>query len=137
MSQYWLIKSEPFKYSWEQLLKDKKTFWDGIRNFQARKNLMSMKKGDKCLFYHSNEGLAIVGVAEVIQTYYPDPADTTGRWVCVDIQPYKNLKKYVSLQEIKSHPVLKNMPFVKQQRLSVSIVSKEEYDIICQLGGIK
>lgn len=133
---YWLIKSEPFKYSWDRLLKEGKTFWDGVRNFQARKNLMSMKKGDKCLFYHSNEGLAIVGIAEVIKEYYPDPTDDSGKWVCVDVKPYKTLKRPVTLQEIKAHPILKNMQFVKQQRLSVSSVTEQEYEIICQLGGI-
>lgn len=135
MPAYWLIKSEPYKYSWEQLLKDGKTFWDGVRNFQARKNLMSMKKGDLCLFYHSNEGLAIVGIAEVVKEYYPDPTDETRKWVCVDIKPQKSLKKTVGLQEIKNHPVLKNMQFVKQPRLSVSRVSDQEFEIICQLGG--
>jgi len=135
MENYWLLKSEPFKYSWEQLLKDGQTFWDGVRNFQARKNLMSMKKGDKCFFYHSNEGLCIMGVAEVIKEHYPDPTDNTGKWVCVDIKPYKSFKKPVTLQEIKEHPVLKNMQFVKQQRLSVSIVTPEEYKILCELGG--
>ncbi|GAB4201871.1 MAG: EVE domain-containing protein [Bacteroidia bacterium] len=133
---YWLIKSEPFKYSWEQLLKDGKTFWDGVRNFQARKHLTMMKKGDKCLYYHSNEGLAIVGIAEVVKEYYPDPTDETGKWVCVDVKPYKTLKRPVTLQEIKAHPILKNMQFVKQQRLSVSKVTEQEYEIICQLGGI-
>ncbi|MCX7729003.1 MAG: EVE domain-containing protein [Bacteroidia bacterium] len=137
MSQYWLLKSEPYKYSWDQLLKDGSTFWDGVRNYQARKNLMSMRKGDKCLFYHSNEGLAIVGIAEVIKEHYPDPTDKTGKWVCVDIKPYKNLKKPITLQEIKTHSVLKNMQFIKQQRLSVSMVTEKEYEIICELGGIK
>lgn len=135
MPAYWLIKSEPYKYSWEQFLKDGKTFWDGVRNFQARKNLMSMKKGDICLFYHSNEDLAIVGIAEVVKEYYPDPTDETGKWVCVDIKPQKSLKNPVRLQEIKKHPVLKNMQFVKQPRLSVSRVSEQEFEIICQLGG--
>lgn len=137
MPQYWLIKSEPFKYSWEQLLNDGKTFWDGVRNFQARKNLMSMQKRDKCLFYHSNEGLAIVGIAEVIKEHYPDPTENTGKWVCVDIKPYKSLKKPVRLEEIKSHPVLKSMQLVKQQRLSVSKVTEDEYKIICELGGVE
>ncbi len=137
MPQYWLIKSEPFKYSWEQLLKDGQTFWDGVRNFQARKHLMEMKKGDKCLFYHSNEGLAIVGIAEVIKEHYPDPTDSTGKWLCVDVKPFKSLKRPVTLQEIKNHPQLKNMQFVKQQRLSVSKVTEQEYQIICELGGIK
>lgn len=137
MPQYWLIKSEPFKYSWEQLLKDGQTFWDGVRNFQARKHLVEMKKGDKCLFYHSNEGLAIVGIAEVIKEHYPDPTDSTGKWLCVDVKPFKSLKRPVTLQEIKNHPQLKNMQFVKQQRLSVSKVTEQEYQIICELGGIK
>ncbi len=137
MPQYWLIKSEPFKYSWEQLLKDGQTFWDGVRNFQARKHLMEMKKGDKCLFYHSNEGLAVVGIAEVIKEHYPDPTDSTGKWLCVDVKPFKSLKRPVTLQEIKNHPQLKNMQFVKQQRLSVSKVTEQEYQIICELGGIK
>ncbi|MEW6774109.1 MAG: EVE domain-containing protein [Bacteroidota bacterium] len=137
MPQYWLIKSEPFKYSWEQLLKDGQTFWDGVRNFQARKHLMEMKKGDKCLFYHSNEGLAVVGIAEVIKEHYPDPTDNTGKWVCVDVKPYKSLKRPLTLQEIKNYPQLKNMQFVKQQRLSVSKVTEQEYQIICELGGIK
>lgn len=136
MCAYWLIKSEPYKYSWDQLIKDGHTFWDGVRNFQARKHLMQMKKGDKCLFYHSNEGLAIVGIAEVIKEHYPDPTDNTGKWVCVDVKPYKALIKPVTLQQIKAHPILKNMQFVKQQRLSVSKVTEEEYTIICQLGGI-
>jgi len=136
MAKYWLLKSEPFKYSWEQLLKDGKTFWDGVRNFQARKNLMAMKKGDKCFFYHSNEGLCIMGIVEVIKEHYPDPTDNTGKWVCVDIKPCKSFKKPVTLQEIKEHPVLKNMQFVKQQRLSVSVVTPEEYEIICKLGGV-
>ncbi|GAB4448150.1 MAG: EVE domain-containing protein [Bacteroidia bacterium] len=137
MPQYWLIKSEPVKYSWEQLLKDGQTFWDGVRNFQARKHLMEMKKGDKCLFYHSNEGLAVVGIAEVIKEHYPDPTDNTGKWVCVDVKPYKSLKRPLTLQEIKNYPQLKNMQFVKQQRLSVSKVTEQEYQIICELGGIK
>jgi predicted RNA-binding protein with PUA-like domain len=136
MEKYWLIKSEPFKYSWEQLLSDGKTFWDGVRNFQARNYLKEMKVGDKCLFYHSNEGLCIMGIAEVIKEHYPDPTDNTEQWVCVDVKPYKSFKKPVSLQQIKEHPVLKNMQFVRQQRLSVSKVTKEEYDIICKLGGI-
>jgi predicted RNA-binding protein with PUA-like domain len=136
MEKYWLIKSEPFKYSWEQLLSDGKTFWDGVRNFQARNYLKEMKIGDKCLFYHSNEGLCIMGIAEVIKEHYPDPTDNTQQWVCVDVKPYKSFKKPVSLQQIKEHPVLKNMQFVRQQRLSVSKVTKEEYDIICKLGGV-
>lgn len=135
--QYWLLKSEPFKYSWEQLLKDGKTFWDGVRNFQARKNLMSMKKGDLCLFYHSNEGLSVVGIAQVIQEHYPDPTDATGKWVCVDIKPYQTLPQPISLQEIKNHPTLKNMQFIKQQRLSVSKVTEQEFETICALAGLK
>jgi len=136
MEKYWLIKSEPFKYSWEQLLSDGQTFWDGVRNYQARNYLKEMKVGDKCLFYHSNEGLCIMGIAEVIREHYPDPTDNTQQWVCVDVKPYKSFKNPVTLKQIKEHPVLKNMQFVRQQRLSVSKVTKEEYDIICKLGGI-
>ncbi len=135
---YWLIKSEPFKYSWQQFLKDGKTFWDGVRNYQARNNLMKMKKGDRCLFYHSNEGMAIVGIAEVIKEYYIDPtANKSENWVCVDIKPYQELKIPVTLQTIKSTKALSTMQLIKQQRLSVSVVTEQEFETICKLGGLK
>lgn len=133
---YWLIKSEPFKYSWDQFLKDKKTFWDGVRNYAARNNLRSMKKGDLVFFYHSNEGLNIVGIAKVIKEAYQDPTTEETAWVAVDFAPYKSLKKPVSLAEIKEDKFLKDMQLVKLQRLSVSAVKPEEFDRICMLGGM-
>ena len=133
---YWLIKSEPFKYSWEQFLKDKKTFWDGVRNYAARNNLKAMKKGDLVFFYHSNEGLNIVGIAKVVKEAYQDPTTSETAWVAVDFSPYKTLKKPVSLADIKEDRFLKDMQLVKLQRLSVSVVKPEEFDRICMLGGM-
>jgi len=132
--QYWLIKSEPFKYSWEQLVKDGETFWDGVRNYAARNNLRDMKKGDSLLFYHSNEGKEIVGIAEVAKTAYPDPTTTDEAWVVVDVKPVKKLKKPVTLATIKSDPILKNMEMIRLNRLSVSKVSKAEFDRIKTLS---
>jgi predicted RNA-binding protein with PUA-like domain len=133
---YWLLKSEPNAYSWEQLKKDKKTEWTGVRNYAARNNLKAMKKGDLCFFYHSNEGLYIVGIAKVIQEFYQDPTTKEDTWVCVDIEPYKELKKPVSLADLKSDKKLKEMQFVKIGRLSVSVVKKEEFDKVCSMGGV-
>src|SRR6478672_12378124 len=99
---YWLIKSEPFKYSWEQFVKDKQTFWDGVRNYTARNNLKAMKKGDEVFFYHSNEGLEIVGIAKVVKEAYQDPTTDEEAWVVVDLKPVKKLKKPVGLQQIKA-----------------------------------
>lgn len=125
---YWLVKSEPSVYSWEQLVKDKKTVWDGVRNYTARINLRAMKKGDHVFFYHSNEGLCIVGIAKVVKEAYPDPKDT--QWAAVDIAPVEVLKKPVSLQQIKAEKKLVNIALVKQGRLSVMPLKKEEYDTI-------
>lgn len=133
---YWLIKSEPFKYSWDQFLKDKKTFWDGVRNYAARNNLKAMKKGDMALFYHSNEGLCIVGIAKVVKEAYQDPTTQEDAWVAVDFAPYKTLKTPVTLNQIKEDKQLKDMQLVKLQRLSVSVVKPEEFDRICLLGGL-
>lgn len=133
---YWLIKSEPFKYSWEQLLKDKKTFWDGVRNYAARNNLKAMKKGDLALFYHSNEGLCVVGIAKVVKEHYQDPTTTEEAWVAVDFAPHQSLKKPVTLEQIKQDDLLKGMELVRLQRLSVSKVKAEEFDRICLLGGL-
>lgn len=134
---YWLVKSEPYKYSWEQFLKDGKTFWDGVRNFQARNNLKAMKKGDLVLFYHSNEGLNIVGIAEVIKEHYQDPTTTDTNWVAVDLKPKKTLKKPIPLALIKQDEILKNMALVKQSRLSVCPVTKNEFDRILELSETK
>jgi predicted RNA-binding protein with PUA-like domain len=131
---YWLVKSEPFKYSWEQFLKDGWTYWDGVRNFQARNNLNNMKKGDLVLFYHSNEGLEVVGIAKVTKESYQDPTTSDERWVVVDLEPVETLKKPVSLEEIKNDKRLKNIPLIKQSRLSVMPLTKEEFDVIVAKG---
>lgn len=133
---HWLIKSEPFKYSWEQFQKDKKTFWDGVRNYAARNNLQAMKKGDLVLFYHSNEGLCVVGIAKVVKEHYQDPTSDEATWVAVDFAPYKALKKPVTLDQIKNDEHLKGMELVRLQRLSVSKVKPGEFDRICMLGGL-
>ena len=116
---YWLIKSEPFKYSWDQFVKDKKTIWDGVRNYAARLNLNAMKKGDEAFFYHSNEGVAIVGIAKITKTAFQDPTTDDERWVAVEVAPVKALMHQVSLKEIKANPLLENMDLVRLGRLSV------------------
>ena len=131
---YWLIKSEPFKYSWEQLNKDKKTFWDGVRNYAARNNLKSMKKGDLLFFYHSNEGLEIVGIAELVKEFYQDPTTNDPTWVAVDVKPKKALKKPVTLSQIKKDKRLSTMQIIKLSRLSVSAVTEDEFNIILELA---
>lgn len=134
---YWLVKSEPFKYSWEQFEKDKKTFWDGVRNYQARNNLRNMQKDDLVFWYHSNEGLEIVGIAKVSKSSYQDPTTSDPNWVAVDLKPYKKFKKTVTLQMIKEDDILKNMGLAKQGRLSVSPVTTEEFDRIITLSQRK
>lgn len=134
---YWLIKSEPDAYSWDQLKKDKRTAWTGVRNYAARNNLKAMKKGDLCFFYHSNEGKCIVGIAKVVKEFYQDPTAAEEAWVCVDVAPEKELKKPVELAELKKDKLLKDMQFVKIGRLSVSVVKKEEFDRVCLLGETK
>ena len=130
----WLVKSEPFKYSWDQLVKDKQTFWDGVRNYQARNNLQQMKKGDEVFFYHSNEGKEIVGIAKVVKEAYQDPTTTDERWVCVDLKPVKKLKNPVTLAQLKAEKKLANLALVKQGRLSVSPVSEEEWNTILEMS---
>ena len=131
---YWLIKSEPFKYSWDQFNKDKRTFWDGVRNYGARNNLRSMKKGDLAFFYHSNEGLEIVGIAKVIKESYQDPTTEETAWVVVDFKPHKKLKKTVTLSQIKATSSLANMALIRLGRLSVQPVLEEEWDIIMAMS---
>lgn len=133
---YWLIKSEPFKYSWERLVKEGRTFWDGVRNYQARNNLRAMKKGDLALFYHSNEGLCVVGIAEIVKEAYPDPTINDERWVAVDIKPLKTLPQSVSLKEMKEQPALADMNLIRQGRLSVVDLKRKEYELILKLGGL-
>lgn len=131
---YWLIKSEPFKYSWSDLEKDKETFWDGVRNYTARINLRAMKKGDLCLFYHSNKGLEIVGVAEVTKSAYQDPTTDDDRWVAVDVKMHHKLDKPVTLKDIKADGKLSKMELVRISRLSVSKVTPDEYKRIINLS---
>jgi len=131
---YWLIKSEPFKYSWDKFVEDKQTFWDGVRNYQARNNLRAMKKGDLALFYHSNEGKEVVGIAKIIKEAYQDPTTDDTNWVAVDVAPYKKLKKPVTLEQMKSDEVLQNMVLIRQSRLSVCPVTKDEFDRVLMLG---
>ena len=132
---YFLVKSEPFKYSWDQFLKEKQTFWDGVRNYQARNNLKDMKKGDLVLFYHSNEGKEVVGIAKVIKESYQDPTTSDDRWVAVDLAPLEALKQPVSLLTIKADELLKDNALVKQSRLSVMPLKAAEFDRIIALGN--
>jgi predicted RNA-binding protein with PUA-like domain len=134
---HWLIKSEPSKYSWEKFVEDKQTFWDGVRNYTARNNLRAMKKGDEVFFYHSNEGLEIVGIAKVVKEAYQDPTTDDTNWVVVDFKPVKKLKKPVSLATIKADKRLANVALVRLGRLSVCPISDEEWDVIMELGEMK
>jgi predicted RNA-binding protein with PUA-like domain len=135
---YWLVKSEPTTYSWDQLRMDKQTTWDGVRNYAARIHLKAMKKGDEVFFYHSNEGTEIVGIAKVSKEFFQDPTTDDDAWVAVELKPYKTLKNPVLLETIKKNKQLANMALVRIGRLSVQPVSPEEYDIILKLaGGIK
>lgn len=131
---YWLVKSEPSVYSWEQLTKDKKTFWNGVRNYAARNNLREMKIGDEVFYYHSNEGMEIVGIAKVVKEYYQDPTTENKNWVVVDMKPLKKLKNPVTLSQIKSEPQLASMELVKNSRLSVQKVSAKEWDIVLKMS---
>ena len=133
---YWLAKSEPFKYSWDQLVKDKKTVWDGVRNYAARNNLRDMKKGDHVLFYHSNEGLAIVGIAEVAKEAYQDPTTEDTNWVVVELKPWKSLPNPVTLADLKADKAFENMDLVRLGRLSVGKVTDAEYKKIMKMGGL-
>jgi predicted RNA-binding protein with PUA-like domain len=131
---YWLVKSEPFKYSFDQFLKDKKTTWDGVRNFAARNNLRAMKKGDPVLFYHSNEGKEIVGIAEVIKESYQDPTTDDTNWLVVDLKPIKKFKRTITLEFIKADSILSGMEMIRLNRLSVTPVSEEQFDRILKLS---
>lgn len=134
---YWLVKSEPFKYSWEQFVKDKQTFWDGVRNYAARNNLKAMKKGDEVFFYHSNEGLEIVGIAKVVKEHYQDPTTEETAWVMVDLKPVKKLNKSVTLAQLKNEPKLASMEMLRLTRLSVTKVSDTEWKVILKLANEK
>lgn len=131
---YWLIKSEPQVYNFNQLVKDKKTVRDGVRNYTARNYLREMRKGDQAFFYHSNEGLEIVGIAEIIKESYPDPTTDNSNWVAVDFKPVKKLNKPVLLKEIKNEPSLAEMQLVTNSRLSVQKVTTEEWEKIIEMA---
>jgi len=133
--QHWLVKSEPVKYSWEKFNEDGRTFWDGVRNYQARNNLKEMKEGDLVLYYHSNEGKAVVGIAKVAKEFYQDPTTTDPNWVVIDLVPVQSLKKHVTLEEIKADERLKDVGLVRQGRLSVMALKREEFDRIIELGS--
>jgi len=135
--KHWLIKSEPSAYSWDQLVKDKRTNWSGVRNYQAANNLKAMRKGDRAFFYHSNEGLEIVGVAEIVKEAYPDPSDASGRFVMVDVAAVMPVKTPVTLAAIKAEPKLKEFGLVRQGRLSVVPVAEDEWSLITKMAGIK
>jgi predicted RNA-binding protein with PUA-like domain len=134
---HWLVKSEPSTYSWDQLVKDKQTSWDGVRNYAARIHLKAMKKGDETFFYHSNEGLEIVGIAKVVKEYYQDPTTGDTNWVSVGLKPIKKLKKPVTLAQMKADKRLSNMALIKIGRLSVSPVMENEFKVIMELAGEK
>lgn len=132
--KYWLVKSEPFKYSWDDLVSDGSTYWDGVRNYQARNNLKAMKTGDLVLYYHSNEGKEVVGVAKVTKEFYQDPTTDDDRWVVVDIEPVNKLNIPVTLADIKQDSGLKDIPLITQSRLSVMPVTKKHFDTIIKMG---
>lgn len=132
---YWLVKSEPDVYSFEQLIQDGSTRWDGVRNYQARNNLRAMKVGDICLYYHSNIGLAVVGIARVMTEYFPDPTAEKGDWSAVELVPVRPLERVVPLSEIKAHPDLQQMSLVRNGRLSVMPLTSDEYSTLITLGN--
>ena len=131
---YWLVKSEPFKYSWDDLVKDGSTYWDGVRNYMARNNLRDMKKGDLTLYYHSNEGKEVVGVARITREAYPDPTTDDERWVVVDMVPVKALKEAVGLDQIRGDKALRETAMLKYNRLSVVPLKASEFKRILKLG---
>ena len=130
---YWLVKSEPFKYSWAKFNEDKRTFWDGVRNYQN--NLKGMKEGDLVLFYHSNEGMCVIGIAKVVREFYQDPTTDDTNWVVVDLAPVESLKNPVTLSQIKGDEYLKDISLVRQGRLSVMPLKAAEFDRILELGS--
>jgi len=134
---FWLVKSEPFVYSWQQFVKDKSTCWSGVRNYSARIHLRAMKKGDLAFYYHSNEGTEIVGIAKISKEAYPDPTAEEGDWSAVDLVPVKAFKTPVTLSKIKSDKRLKDMALVRISRLSVSPVTESEWKAILDLAGMK
>ena len=135
--RHWLMKSEPSAYSWDDLVRDKHTSWNGVRNFQAANNLKAMKIGDRAFFYHSNEGKAIMGVVEITRAAYPDPSDKAGRFVMVDVRPLMPVKLPVTLAAIKADPRLKSLALLRQSRLSVSPLEPPDWAILAGMAGLK
>lgn len=135
--KYWLFKSEPGAYSFDRLVKDKRTHWNGVRNFQANNNMKAMKTGDRAFFYHSVNDKEIVGVVEVVREHYPDPTDASGRFGMVDITPVMPVKNKVSLADIKAEPALASFALVRQSRLSVVPVTAAEWKVLCRMAGVK
>jgi len=135
--KYWIIKSEPKKYPWDKMQEDKTTFWDGVRNYEARNNLRAMKKGDICFFYHSNDEKAIVGMTQVVKEAYQDPTTDDTNWVCVDVKFKKSALRPLTLKEMKDHAILSQMSLVKRSRLSVTPVTDEEAQYIMDLAFTK
>jgi len=133
---YWLMKSEPSVYSWADLVKEKKTAWSGVRNYEARNNMQAMKKGDQVFFYHSNEGKEIVGIMEVVREAYPDPEDATGKFVMVDVKPLKPLKSPVTLAALKADKRFAELGLIRKGRISVTSVNAAHWAAICKLGGV-
>ena len=133
---YWLIKSEPSSYSWDQLVADGRTHWDGVRNAQALNNLRAMKPGDQAFFYHSNEGKEIVGVVEVVKSFYPDPGDKSGKLGMVDVKPLMPTAVKVGLPAMRATPELSELSLLRQSRLSVCPVSTGEWSVLCAMAGI-
>ena len=132
---YWLVKSEPDVYGYDDLVREGRARWDGVRNYQARNSLRAMQLGDLCLFYHSNIGLEVVGIAQVAQEHYPDPTAEKGDWSCVELTPVQPFVRPVPLPEIKSHPALQNIGLVRNPRLSVMPLSSDEFSILLGLGA--
>tara|TARA_B100000674_G_C37776858_1_gene885282 strand:+ start:514 stop:936 length:423 start_codon:yes stop_codon:yes gene_type:complete len=137
MKKYWLIKSEPNEWSWDDQVKEGQSMWDGVRNYQARNNLKKMKIHDYCFFYHSVNEKSIIGIVEVVKTHYPDPTDKQKKFVVVDVKPIRKLNNPVSLKQIKENKKLLNIALVKQSRLSVMPIEKEEWDLIIKLSNTK
>lgn len=137
MPNFWLIKSEPFKYSWDDLVDEKEGVWDGVRNHQAKNNLQSMEVGDECFFYHSREGLEIVGICTVSVAHILDPTDETGKWAAVKVKPKTKFDNPVTLKQIKAEPKLAECQLVRYSRLSVAQITPQEWKIICKMAGVK
>lgn len=133
---HWLVKSEPVKYSWNRMETDGVTHWDGVRNHQAANNLKAMQVGERAFFYHSNEGLEVVGIVEIARTYYPDPSDPAGKFGMVDVRAVKPVKIPVTLKQMKEDPLLQGMALVRQSRLSVCPVTDAEWARVCELAGV-